>query len=123
VFPNGVVITPDARNMLLAESFAFRITAFGLDPDRRLTGRREWARFAPGPASTMSQVLVSDTVVPDGLVSPSTRAEHCGWRTPRIATPAESSRAAGRPPGDLSVYALTLGVTIAARCTCAPRRR
>ena len=35
VFPNGCVITPDGRTLLVAETFAHRITAFALDAQGR----------------------------------------------------------------------------------------
>jgi len=42
-FPNGAVITPDNRTLLLAETFAGRITAFDIQPGGALTNRRIWA--------------------------------------------------------------------------------
>lgn len=42
-FPNGMVITPDGGTLVIAESFAGRLTAFDIQPDGSLTGRREWA--------------------------------------------------------------------------------
>ena len=33
VFPNGIVITPDGRTLIVAESFAARLTAFDIEPD------------------------------------------------------------------------------------------
>ena len=32
-FPNGMVITPDNRTLIISESFAGRLTAFDIDPD------------------------------------------------------------------------------------------
>jgi sugar lactone lactonase YvrE len=42
-FGNGMAITADGRTLLVAESYAARITAFDIDPDGDLSGRREWA--------------------------------------------------------------------------------
>jgi sugar lactone lactonase YvrE len=42
-FPNGMVITPDNRTLIISESFAGRLTAFDIDPDRGLSGRRVFA--------------------------------------------------------------------------------
>lgn len=42
-FPNGAVITPDGRTLIVAESFGARLTAFDVLPDGRLSGRRVWA--------------------------------------------------------------------------------
>jgi sugar lactone lactonase YvrE len=42
-FPNGMVVTPDNRTLIVAESFARRLTAFDIDPDGDLSNRRLWA--------------------------------------------------------------------------------
>jgi sugar lactone lactonase YvrE len=44
-FPNGTVITPDARTMIVAETLAGRLTAFDIGTDGELTGRRVWAQL------------------------------------------------------------------------------
>lgn len=44
-FPNGTVITPDGRTLIIGESFAARLTAFDIADDGSLSGRREWARL------------------------------------------------------------------------------
>jgi sugar lactone lactonase YvrE len=44
-FPNGSVITPDGRTLIVAESFAARLTAFEIGSDGSLGGRREWAKL------------------------------------------------------------------------------
>lgn len=53
-FPNGTVITPDGATLIVAESFAGRLTAFDVAADGRLSGRRVWAACPEG-------------VVPDGI--------------------------------------------------------
>jgi sugar lactone lactonase YvrE len=42
-FPNGMVITPDNRTLIIAESFAGRLSAFDIDPDGGLSHRRVFA--------------------------------------------------------------------------------
>lgn len=42
-FPNGMVITPDGSTLVVAESFAGRLSAFEIADDGDLTGRRVWA--------------------------------------------------------------------------------
>jgi sugar lactone lactonase YvrE len=44
-FPNGMVITPDGRTLIVGESFAARFTAFDIEPEGRLVNRREWAKL------------------------------------------------------------------------------
>ena len=43
MFPNGTVITPDGRTMVIAETMARRLTAFDIAADGRLSNRRVWA--------------------------------------------------------------------------------
>jgi len=52
-FPNGAVITPDGRTLIVGETFASKLSAFDIEPDGNLTNRREWAAL-PG-------------AVPDGI--------------------------------------------------------
>ncbi|MBM4203826.1 MAG: SMP-30/gluconolactonase/LRE family protein [Gammaproteobacteria bacterium] len=87
VFPNGTVITPDSRTLIVGESFANRLTAFDITPEGGLDNRRVWAELADG-------------AVPDGIcldfaggiwiASPTTneciRVEEGGKVTHRIAT-------------------------------------
>jgi sugar lactone lactonase YvrE len=42
-FPNGTVITPDGRTLVVAESMGRCLTAFDRDADGRLSNRRVWA--------------------------------------------------------------------------------
>jgi sugar lactone lactonase YvrE len=42
-FPNGMVITPDDRTLIISESFAGRLTAFDIGADGSLSGRRVFA--------------------------------------------------------------------------------
>src|SRR5262245_16723039 len=42
-FPNGMVVTPDDRTLVVAESFARRLTAFDIAADGGLSNRRVWA--------------------------------------------------------------------------------
>ena len=42
-FPNGMVITPDNRTLIISESFARRLTAFDIEADGGLSNRRVFA--------------------------------------------------------------------------------
>ena len=53
MFPNGTVITPDGRTLIVGESFGGRLTAFDVDDDGLLSNRRVWAELG--------------TRVPDGI--------------------------------------------------------
>jgi sugar lactone lactonase YvrE len=53
MFPNGIVITPDERTLIVAETYAACLTAFDIEADGNLSNRRVWAPL--------------DNVFPDGL--------------------------------------------------------
>jgi sugar lactone lactonase YvrE len=48
-FPNGSVITPDGRTLIVAETLAGCLTAFTINADKSLSDRRVWAAL-PGVA-------------------------------------------------------------------------
>lgn len=52
-FPNGTVITPDGKTLVIGETLAMRLTAFDIAADGSLSNRREWAPLG--------------TRVPDGI--------------------------------------------------------
>lgn len=53
-FPNGTVISPDGKTLIVAETFAGRLTAFTIEKNGDLSRRREWA-------------VLPDGAVPDGI--------------------------------------------------------
>jgi sugar lactone lactonase YvrE len=93
-FPNGMVITPDDRTLIISESFAGRLTAFDIDSDGGLSGRRVFA----------------DGVAPDGICLD---AEGAIWVSTgfSIARVAEGGRVLQRVglPGNRAPFALMLG--------------
>jgi sugar lactone lactonase YvrE len=52
-FPNGTVITPDGRTLIIAETLGLRLSAFDVASDGTLSNRRVWAKL--------------DARVPDGI--------------------------------------------------------
>ncbi|MGB5910248.1 MAG: SMP-30/gluconolactonase/LRE family protein [Promethearchaeia archaeon] len=44
-FPNGTVITPDDKTLIVGETFAARLTSFDILEDGTLTNRRLWANL------------------------------------------------------------------------------
>jgi sugar lactone lactonase YvrE len=52
-FPNGSVVTPDGKILIVAETLASRLTAFDIMPDGSLENRRIWAQL--------------ELVAPDGI--------------------------------------------------------
>jgi sugar lactone lactonase YvrE len=66
-FPNGMVILP-GRVLVVAETFAGRLTAFDIGDDGELSGRRVWAQFGETPQSEdVGEALARLEVAPDGI--------------------------------------------------------
>jgi len=61
-FPNGSAITPDGKTLIVAETFAGRLTAFDVEPDGSLSKRRVFADL--------------EGAAPDGICLD---AEGCVW--------------------------------------------
>ena len=47
-FPNGMVVTPDNKTLIVTESFKGRLTAFDIAADGTLSNRRVWADLGRG---------------------------------------------------------------------------
>jgi sugar lactone lactonase YvrE len=61
-FPNGMLLMPDDHTLIVAESYAKRLTAFDIATDGSLSNRRVWAQLGDG--------------VPDGICAD---AENAIW--------------------------------------------
>ncbi len=48
-FPNGMVVTPDNKTLIIGESFSNTLTAFDIAEDGGLSNRRLWAKGSAGP--------------------------------------------------------------------------
>lgn len=48
VFPNSANVLPRTRTLVVSETWGGRLTAFDIEPDGSLTGRREWAALPTG---------------------------------------------------------------------------
>ena len=47
-FPNGMAVTPDNSTLIVAESYASRLTAFDIAAEGTLSGKRVWADLGDG---------------------------------------------------------------------------
>ena len=88
-FPNGMVITPDGGTLIVAETFAGRLTALDIGTDGQLLNRREWAPTWPR--------------VPDGICLDASGAV---W----IANPLASECALIAPGGEVLEVIETAGL-------------
>ena len=55
-FPNGTVITPDGKKLIVGETYAGRLTSFDINPDKTLSNRKVWAQMMPIWAFYISKV-------------------------------------------------------------------
>ena len=55
LFPNGSVITPDGRTLIVGETAGARYSAFTIEDDGSLTDRRVWAQVAESRRSPRSR--------------------------------------------------------------------
>ncbi|RFA25796.1 gluconolactonase [Alkalilimnicola ehrlichii] len=112
-FPNGSVITPDGRTLIVGETFANRMTAFTINADGSLGERRTWAQFGPtpelGPQAEMRQQI---KVAPDGCCLDAEGhiwvADALNGRCLRVAEGGEIVEEVAAPEG-LGVFACMLG--------------
>jgi sugar lactone lactonase YvrE len=66
-FPNGMVLTPDARTLIVAETTMNRLSAFNV-ASSSLSERRTWAAFGEPPTTTNAgEALGQVAVAPDGI--------------------------------------------------------
>jgi sugar lactone lactonase YvrE len=78
-FPNSVLIPPDEKTLLVAETIAARFAAFDLAPDGTLSNRRVYAQIAPTPP--LEEIDAEYTKVgfgPDGCTLDAEGALWCG---------------------------------------------
>ena len=67
LFPNGTVILPDARTLVVAETLGGRLTAFDLGDDGTLSNRRVWAKLSDTPdTEDLGELIAAGGVAPDG---------------------------------------------------------
>src|SRR5581483_8448732 len=65
-FPNGTAITDDGT-LIVAETFAARLTAFDIQADGTLANRRVWAQVQPSPEPGDTETMLSAvSFAPDG---------------------------------------------------------
>jgi len=110
-FPNGMVLTNGGSTLLVAETFAGRITAFDVRPNGTLTRRRTWANFGSGDVWNVQEAIKSQPLLPDGIALD---AEGALWvadaKGAGVVRVAEGGAVLDRvETGHLAVYAAALG--------------
>jgi sugar lactone lactonase YvrE len=113
LFPNGTVITPDGRTLIVGESLGGRYTAFTIAGDGSLGDRRAWAQVGPLPElTTAPQMLGELEFGPDGCTLDAEgriwAADIIGSRCLRIAEGGAIVEELALPDG-LTPFACALG--------------
>jgi sugar lactone lactonase YvrE len=112
VFPNGMALAPDGRELIVAETLAQRLTAYARHEDGTLGERRTWAEFGPASGADVGAWLGSGpTLAPDGIAAAGDGsiwvADALNHRVVRVAEGGTVLDEIGT--GDLGVYACALG--------------
>jgi sugar lactone lactonase YvrE len=113
LFPNGSVITPDGRTLIVGETAGSRYTAFSIRPDGSLAERRVWAQVAPAPPlTTFAETLAALRFGPDGCALDAAghiwSADEVGARCVRLAPGGAIVDEIAAPDG-LDCFACMLG--------------
>jgi sugar lactone lactonase YvrE len=113
LFPNGSVITPDGRTLIVGETAGARYTAFTIERDGSLSDRHIWAQLAPTPPiTTLEETLGRLKVGPDGCGLDAEghiwAADEVGARCIRVAPGGEIVDEIAAPEG-LDFFACMLG--------------
>jgi sugar lactone lactonase YvrE len=112
-FPNGSVITPDGRTLIVGETAGCRYTAFTISEDGSLTDRRVWAQVAETPEiTTFEETIGKLRFGPDGCCLDAEEhiwsADEVNARCVRLAPGGEIVQEIAAPEG-LNIFACMLG--------------
>lgn len=114
-FPNGSVILPDERTLIVGETAGARYTAFSIADDGALADRRVWAQIAPSPQmGSLGEMLASlrfpptaAAWTPSSTSGPPMRSARAPARRPRRRDRRSDPRP--RRPGLLCLHARRSG--------------
>jgi sugar lactone lactonase YvrE len=109
-FPNGTVITPDGKTLVVGESMGHRLTAFDIQSDGSLSNRRLWAELGE---KTVPDGIALDAEGAIWVASPMTfellRVREGGAVAERIKFDTMPVACALGGPGRRTLFALTSG--------------
>jgi sugar lactone lactonase YvrE len=113
LFPNGSVITPDGRTLIVGETAGARYTAFTIEADGSLSDRRVWAQVAETPViGSFMETIGQLKFGPDGCGLDAEghiwAADEVNARCTRVAPGGEIVDEITAPDG-LNIFACMLG--------------
>jgi sugar lactone lactonase YvrE len=85
-FPNGAVITPDGRELIVAETMARRLTSYSIDEKGRLSNRQQWAGLGRATPDGICLDVEGCVWVADPRGSQAIRVRRGGEVIARLAT-------------------------------------
>jgi sugar lactone lactonase YvrE len=106
-FPNGAVISPDGRTLIVGESYASRLTAFDIAEDGSLSGRREWAKLAKATPDGICLDAEGAIWLASPISREVIRVREGGEVTHRIATPGQAVACMLGGPDRCTLFVLT----------------
>jgi len=98
-FPNGVVVTPDGKTLIIAETNGFCLTAYDIGAESSLSNRRVWAQLPSG-------------VQPDGICldrQGGVWVSNPGETGPRVLRVLEGGKVTHTVDLDVHAYAVAVG--------------
>ncbi len=115
-FPNGAVITPDGKILIVGESTRGRLTAFDIGADGSLSNRRLWAEIVPAVPDGIALDAEGAVWVASPLTDEVIRVHEGGKVTERIKTANHAYACMLGGPGRRTLFVLTAADSDPAKC-------
>jgi sugar lactone lactonase YvrE len=123
MFPNGTVITPDGKTLIVGESFARRLTAFDIAADGSLKNRRLWADLGRNPPDGIALDAGGAIWVASPTRHEVIRVKEGGEVTERIAVATDAFACMLGGPERRTLFVLTAENSDPAQCRAKPTGR
>ena len=111
-FPNGLVVTADGNTLVVAETFGGRLTAYKIEANGDLSGRRCWAELGREPSWDSVHTMLDTECAPDGCaIDAQDRVWVADALHARVLCVADGGTVVDerRPPAGLGAYSCALG--------------
>jgi sugar lactone lactonase YvrE len=122
-FPNGTVISPDGKTLVVGESMGRRLTAFDIAADGTLSNRRLWADIAPALPDGICLDAEGAIWMASPMTSETIRVFEGGRIAERIKTEQMSIACALGGPDRKTLFILTAASIEPEQCRANPASR